>query len=121
VARARLAGSPIPVQVQASPEYSLRADGSAPLHTRWRIQYAGAALRVYRNSLGAVLRCPGAPECILTPGGGAVTFVADTAGEYRAVAFSRPVATSGATMQEDLAGAHARRNQTEMSPSLVVY
>ena len=121
VARARLVESPVPVQVRADLGSPLRADGSAPLHARWQLRYAGAELRVYRNALGTVLRCPGSPECMLTPGGGAVTFVADTAGEYRAVVFSRPVGASGATMQEDVTGARARSDRIEISPSLVVY
>jgi hypothetical protein len=121
LARARLADAPVPIQVLADLERPLRADGSAPLHARWQVRYAGAELRVYRNALGAVLRCPGSPECILTPRGGAVTFVADSPGEYRAVVFTRPVPASGATMQEDLAGARARGDRFEISPSLVVY
>jgi hypothetical protein len=121
LARARLAEAPVPVQVQADLDGPLRDDGSAPLHARWRVRYAGAELRVYRNALGAVLRCPGSPECVLTPGGGAATFVADGAGEYRAVVFARPVPASGATMQQDLSGARARGDRVEISPSLVVY
>jgi hypothetical protein len=121
LARTRLAEAPVPVQVGADLESPLRTDGSAPLHARWQVRYAGAELRVYRNALGAVLRCPGSPECMLTPGGGALTFITHTAGEYRAVVFSRPVAVSGATMQEDLAAARARNDGVEISPSLVVY
>jgi hypothetical protein len=121
LARARLIDSPVPVQVRTELESPLRMDGSAPLHARWQVRYAGAELRVYRNALGAVLRCPGSPECVLTPGGGAVTFAADMAGEDRAVAFSRPVPASGATMHEDLTGARARSDRVEVSPSLVVY
>jgi hypothetical protein len=119
LARARLVERP--VQVRTDLETPLRTDGSAPLHARWQVRYTGAELRVYRNALGAVLRCPGSPQCMLTPGGGSVTFVADMAGEYRALAFPRPVPVSGATMQEDLAAARARSDRVEISPSLVVY
>ncbi len=121
LARARLVDAPGPVQVRADLDDPLRADGSAPLHARWRISYTGAELRVYRNALGAALRCPGAAACTLTPVGGAVPVAADAPGEYRAVVFSRPVPTSGATMQEDLAGARARGDPVEISSSLVVY
>lgn len=121
LARERLVESAAPVKVRAALETPLRTDGSAPLHARWQVRYVAAELRVYRNALGAVLRCPGSPECVLTPGGGAVTFVADTAGEYRAVVFSRAVGASGATMQEDLTGARGRSDRVEISPSLVVY
>jgi len=120
-ARARLVEAPAPLEVRADLQQPLRADGSAPLHARWQVRYAGAELRVYRNALGAVLRCPGSPECLLTKGGGAVTVVADAAGEYRAVVFSRPLPASGGTMQEDVAGARARGERVEISPSLVVY
>ena len=121
VAGHRVLGASATVRVQAALESSLRADGSAPLHVRWRITYDGAELRVYRNALGAVLRCPGAPECTVTTAGGAVTLPVDLAGEYRAVGFSRPVPGRGASMQQDLAAARARGDRVEVSPSLVVY
>ena len=117
----RVLGASATVRVQAALQSSLRADGSAPLHVRWRVAYDGAELRVYRNALGAVLRCPGAPECTVTTGGGAVTLPVDVAGEYRAVVFSRPVPGRGATMQQDLAAARARGDRVEISSSLVVY
>ena len=121
LARTRLVETPTPLEVRADPEQPLRPDGSAPLQAHWQVRYAGAELRLYRNELGAVLQCPGSPACTLTPGGGAVTFVADAAGEYRAVVFSRQVPASGATMQQDVAGARARGERVEISPSLVVY
>jgi len=116
-----LIGAPATVQIRAQLQSPLRADGSAHLPARWQVSYDGSELRVYRNALGVALRCPGATECSLTPGGGAVTFRADTPGEYRAVVFSRPAPTSGKTMQEDLAGARARGDPVEISPSLIVY
>jgi len=121
VARHRVLGASATVRVQAALQGSLRADGSAPLPARWRIAYDGAELRVYRNALGAVIRCPGAPACAVTAGGGALTLPVEAAGEYRAVVFSRPVPSSGATMQQDLAAARARGDRVEMSSSLVVY
>ena len=121
LARGRLVDAAAPVQIRADLSSPLRADGSASLHARWQISYVGAELRVYRNALGAALRCPGVAECDLTPGGGTAAFVADAPGEYRAVVFSRPVAGAGATMQEDLAAARARGEPVETSTSLVVY
>ncbi|HET9156292.1 MAG TPA: hypothetical protein VFN91_06470 [Myxococcaceae bacterium] len=121
LARAGLVDARAPVEVRVDLGSPRRVDGSAPLHARWQIRYTGGELRVYRNALGAVLRCPGATECMLTAGGGAVALVADAPGEYRAVVFSRPLAASGATMQEDLAGARARGDPVEISSSLVVY
>ena len=76
---------------------------------------------MYRNALGAVLRCPGAPECTGTRGGGVAEVLMDAPGEYRAVGFSRSLPGPGATMQEDLALARARGDRVEVSPLLVVY
>jgi hypothetical protein len=121
LARARRVDASAPVHVRADLEGLLRTDGTAPLEARWQISYAGAELRVYRNALGATLRCPGAPECALASGGGVLTVRLGAPGEYRAVAFSRPVPASFATMQEELAGARARGEPFEISPSLVVY
>jgi len=76
---------------------------------------------VYRNALGAVVRCPGSAECAVTAGGGAMSLMLDVPGEYRAVTFSRPASARGATMQEDLATARARGDRVEISASVVVY
>jgi hypothetical protein len=108
-------------RVQVELETAVRADGSAPLHASWRVAYEGAELRVYRNALGRVRRCPEGPGCVPAPGGGVLTLPLDEAGEYRALVFSRPVSGGGQTLQEDLAGARARGETVEMSPSLVVY
>ncbi len=121
VARQRLLDAPATVRVQVELRDALRADGSAPVHARWRATYEGAELRVYRNALGAVLRCPGAPGCTGTPGGGVADVGVDAPGEYRAVVFSRRLPGQGATMQEELALARARGDRVEVSPSLVVY
>jgi len=121
LARAGLVDAPAPVEVRVDLTSPRRVDGSAPLHARWQISYTGSELRVYRNALGAVLRCPGAVGCALTAGGGTVALVADDPGEYRAVVFSRPPAASGGTLQEDLAGARARGDPVDISSSLVVY
>ncbi len=121
VARHRTLGASATVQVTAALQSPLRADGSAPLHARWQVAYDGAELRVYRNALGAAVRCPGAPECTVTASGGAVRLPLDVPGEYRAVAFSRPASARGATMQEDLAAARARGDRVEVSASVVVY
>jgi hypothetical protein len=121
LARAGLADAPAPVEVRVDLGSPRRADGSASLRARWQVRWAGGEVRVYRNALGAVLRCPGAAACALHPGGGVVSLVVDVPGEYRAVVFSRPLASSGATMQEDLTRARARGDPVEISSSLVVY
>lgn len=106
---------------RAELESSARSDGSAPLHAPWRVAFEGAELRVYRNALGMVHRCPEGPGCVPGPGGGVLTLPLDEPGEYRALVFSRPVSGGGQTLQEDLAAARARGETVEMSPSLVVY
>jgi hypothetical protein len=121
VARQRVLGAPATVRVQTQLRTALRADGSAPLHARWRATYEGAELRVYRNALGAVLRCPGPPACAGTRGGGVADVLLEAPGEYRAVVFSRRLPDPGATMQDDLALARARGDRVEVSPSLVAY
>jgi len=121
VARHRVLDATQSLRVQVELRTPLRADGTAPLHARWRASYEGAELRVYRNALAAALRCPGAPECTATGGGGVANVHVEAPGEYRAVVFSRRLPGAGATMQEDLALAHARGDRVEVSPSLVVY
>ncbi len=74
---------------------------------------------MYRNALGAVLRCPGPPACAGTRGGGVADVLLEAPGEYRAVVFSRRLPDPGATMQDDLALARARGDRVEVSPSLV--
>ena len=117
-------GSLVPraaVRVQTELESAVRSDGSVPLHGRWRVAFEGAELRVYRNALGMVRRCPGGPGCVSSTGGGVLTLPVDEAGEYRAVVFSRPVPAGGRTLQEDLTAARGRGEPVEMSASLVVY
>ena len=121
VARHQVLDAPATVRLTAALQSPLRADGSAPLHARWQVIYEGAELRVYRNALGAVVRCPGSAECAVTAGGGAMSLMLDVPGEYRAVTFSRPASARGATMQEDLATARARGDRVEISASVVVY
>jgi hypothetical protein len=108
-------------RVRAELASAARSDGSAPLHAPWRVAFEGAELRVYRNALGMVRRCPEGRGCVLGPGGGVLTLPLDEPGEYRALVFSRPVSGGGQTLQEDLAAARARGEAVEMSPSLVVY
>jgi len=108
-------------RVEVQLQTAARSDGSAPLHATWRLAYEGAELRVYRNALGTVRRCPEGPGCAPAPGGGVLTLPLDEAGEYRTLVFSRPVSGGGQTLQEDLAAARARGEAVEMSPSLVVY
>ena len=107
--------------VRAELASAARSDGSAPLHASWRVAFEGAELRVYRNALGMVRRCPEGPGCLPGPGGGVLTLPLDEPGEYRALVFSHPVSGGGQTLQEDLAAARARGEAVEMSPSLVVY
>ena len=121
VARHHVLGASATVRVTAALESPLRADGSTPLHARWQVAYDGAELRVYRNALGAVVRCPGSAECTVTAGGGAMSLMLDVPGEYRAVTFSRPASARSSTMQEDLAAARARGDRVEISGSVVVY
>jgi hypothetical protein len=122
LARRRVPEPPVPaLRVRAELETAVRADGSAALHARWRVAFEGAELRVYRNALGMVRRCPGDAGCAPAPGGGVLTLPLDEAGEYRALVFSRAVTGGGRTLQEDLAAARARGEAVEMSPSLVVY
>ncbi|HET6980998.1 MAG TPA: hypothetical protein VFI53_02600, partial [Myxococcaceae bacterium] len=97
---------PVP-RVRAELESRARSDGSAPLHAAWRVAFEGAELRVYRNALGMVHRCPEGPGCAPGPGGGVLTLPLDEPGEYRALVFSRPVSGGGQTLQEDLAAARA--------------
>ncbi|HZJ54938.1 MAG TPA: hypothetical protein VFD38_12430 [Myxococcaceae bacterium] len=121
LARRGARDAPPPVQLHVQLESPGRTDGSAPPGARWRVRYAGAELRVYRNALGMVLRCPGHPDCSATPNGGAATMTLDGPGDYRAVVFSRPPPGGGGTLQEDLLTARARGELVELSPSLVVY
>ncbi len=112
---------PLPVRVTAAVEGTLRPDGSAPVHTLWRLRFEGAELRVYRNALGVVHRCPGSPACTRGAQGVTLAVPVDTPGEYRAIVFSRPTPGDGGTLLEDLAAARARGEPAEMSPSLVAY
>ncbi len=109
------------VRVNAALDGSLRPDGSARVHARWRLTFEGAELRVYRNALGAVHRCPGSPGCTRTEQGGTLTVPLDDPAEYRAVAFSRPLAGDGRTLHQDLTAARDRGEAAELSPALVVY
>ncbi|HUM10994.1 MAG TPA: hypothetical protein VLT82_08615 [Myxococcaceae bacterium] len=110
-----------PVRVNAALEGSLRPDGSAPAHALWRLTFEGAELRVYRNALGALHRCPGSPGCIRTEQGGTLTVPLDGPGEYRAVVFSSPLSGGGRTLHQDLTAAGDRDEPVEMSPALVAY
>jgi hypothetical protein len=112
--------APVP-RVRAELKTAARSDGSAPLHAHWRVAFEGAEVRVYRNALGMVRRCPDGPGCAPGPGGGVLTLPLDEPGEYRALVFSRPLSGGGNTLQGDLAAARARGEAVEMSPSLVVY
>jgi hypothetical protein len=101
-------------------ETPLRADGSAPVPARWRVEFEGAELRIYRNALGVVHRCPG-EGCTTTARGGVLELPVTAAGEFRALVFSRPVSGSGRTLEEDLSAARARGDAVEMSAPLVAY
>lgn len=87
----------------------------------WRLRFEGAELRVYRNALGLVRRCPGAAGCESTGRGGMLTLPVATAGEYRAVVFSRAAGTEGRTLQADVAAAGASGVRVELSAPLVAY
>ena len=109
-----------PVHLETRVETPLRADGSVPVPGRWRVDFEGAELRVYRNALAMVHRCPGA-GCLTTERGGALELPLTAAGEYRAVVFSRPSSGSGQTLQEDLSAARSGGTGVEMSAPLVAY
>src|SRR5262249_9515103 len=64
---------PTPDRPAPTVETPLRDDGSAPVPARWRIEFQGAELRVYRNALAVVHRCPG-EGCTTTARGGALEF-----------------------------------------------
>ena len=118
---ARPGASPsAPIRLAATVETPLRADGSAPVPARWRVEFEGAELRIYRNALGVVYRCPG-EGCTTTARGGVLELPVTAAGEFRALVFSRPVSGSGRTLEEDLSAARARGDAVEMSAPLVAY
>jgi hypothetical protein len=121
VAMRRAPEEPGPVRVSAAVDGALRPDRSAPIHARWYLTFEGAELRVYRNALGVVHRCPGSPGCVRSGQGGTLAMPLDTPGEYRAVVFSRPTPGPGRTLYEDLATARARGEPAELSASLVAY
>ncbi|HVP60823.1 MAG TPA: hypothetical protein VMT11_09710 [Myxococcaceae bacterium] len=121
VAGRRAPDTPGPVWVSAALDGTLRPDGSAPLHGLWRLTFEGAELRVYRNALGVVERCPGSPGCTRTEQGGTLALPVGGPGEYRAVVFSSPLSGGGRTLHEDIAAAHDRGAPVEMSPALVAY
>jgi hypothetical protein len=109
------------VRISATLDRPLRADGSAPLGSVWRIRFEGKELRVYRNALGVVHRCPGSPGCTPSERGGALDLPLATAGQYRALVFSRPGAGDGQTMLGDLQAATAHATGVEISPPIVAY
>lgn len=121
VARRQATPAPGPVRVDAVLEGPARSDGSAPVPAVWRLHFEGAELRVYRNALGVVHRCPGSVGCARSGRGGTLALPVDTAGEYRALVFSGPGAGDGLTLQGDLAASRARGHRVEMSPALVAY
>jgi len=101
-------------------EGARRRDGSVPLQTVWNIRFEGAELRVYRDEV-EVQRCPGAAGCTRTDRGGTLALGIDAPGEYRALAFTRPCATSGTALRRDLALAEEGENSVQMSSSLIAY
>jgi len=110
----------IRVRLATRVETPLRADGSVAVPGRWRVDFEGAELRVYRNALAMVHRCPGT-GCTTTEGGGALELPLAAAGEFRAVVFSSPSSGSGRTLAEDLSVARAGGHEFEMSAPLVAY
>ena len=110
-----------PVLVSATLDRPLRADGSAPLASVWRIRFEGKELRVYRNALGVVHRCPGAAGCSQSERGGTLDLPLAAAGEYRALVFSGHAAGDGQTLLGDLQAATAHATAVEISPPVVAY
>ena len=109
------------VSISAALDRPLRKDGSAPLGSVWHIRFEGRELRVYRNALGVVHRCPGSPGCTKSERGGALDLPLAAAGEYRALVFSRPGPGDGQTMLGDLQAATAHATGVEFSPPIVAY
>ena len=101
-------------------EGARRPDGSAPLQTVWNIRFDGAELRIYRDEV-EVQRCPGAADCTRTERGGTLALRIDGPGEYRALAFTRPSATSGTALRRELALAAEDENSVQMSSPLIAY
>jgi hypothetical protein len=110
-----------PVRISAGLDRPLRPDGSAPLAAVWRVRFEGKELRVYRNALGAVHRCPGSPGCTPDGRGGTLELPLAAAGEYRALVFAGAGVGDGQSLQGDLQAAAARGNAVEISPPVVAY
>jgi hypothetical protein len=109
------------LRISATLDRPLRADGSAPLASVWRIRFEGKELRVYRNALAVVHRCPGSAGCTSSERGGTLDLPLAAAGEYRALVFSRPGAGDGQTLLGDLQAATVHAAQVEISPPVVAY
>lgn len=121
VARFRASPRPVPARIATALDGSPRPDGSAALPAVWRLRFQGAELRVYRNALGVVHRCPGSPGCRSAVRGGTLDLTVNAAGEYRALTFSRPFPGDGGTLHGDLAAASERGDEVVMSSPLVAY
>lgn len=111
----------VPARLSVELEGRRRPDGSTPPLAVWRLRYEGSELRVYRDALRVIQRCPGSPACTGSERGGTLALRLEAAGEYRAVAFSRPSAADGLTLQGDLTAARREGGTVQMSAPLVVY
>ncbi len=91
------------------------------MHAVWTVDFTGAELRVYRNALGAVRRCPGSSGCTVSAGGGRLAIPLDAPGEYRAVVFSHRPRGGGSTLEEDVESAQRRGDAVVLSTPIVAY
>ena len=98
-----------------------RADGSAALPATWHVNFEGAELRIYRNALGVLHRCPGSAACSGEGRRGTLELPVVAAGEYRAVVFAAASPGDGRTLEGDVTAARQRGEAVEMSSPLVAY
>src|SRR5262249_2234052 len=117
----RTAPSSAPVRVGVELLGTLRPDGSSALPGVWQGRFEGAELRIYRNAMGMVHRCPGSAGCTAAEGGGALALRVQTAGEYRALVFSRAEPGDGLSLLGDLEAARRRGDRVGMSAPLIAY
>ncbi len=108
-------------RVSVALEGLLRLDGSTPVHAVWQISYQGNELRVYRDDLGVLHRCPGFTGCTRTERGGTLELKVDAPGEYRVLVLGRPSTAPGLSLEGDLMAARQRGDPVALSMPLIAY